>query len=102
MLEHCKIQGIEYDNQSQLRWAGHTVCMDDTRIPKLFFYGELKEGYRNRGGQRKRHKYVFSLKANLKSWKIKPGTWEATTCNRTAWRGLWSKGLTAFEEGRIQ
>lgn len=35
-LEHCKIQGREYYIiQAQLRWAGHTVHMEDMTFPKL-------------------------------------------------------------------
>ncbi|KAL8597728.1 hypothetical protein ACOMHN_001687 [Nucella lapillus] len=35
--------------QSQLRWSGHLVRMQDSRLPKQLFYGELTEGLRPRG-----------------------------------------------------
>ena len=28
----------------QLRWTGHVTCMEDSRLPKAVFYGELKKG----------------------------------------------------------
>lgn len=42
--------------KAQVRWAGHLVRMPDTHLPKRLFYGELAEGKRLRGGQRKRYK----------------------------------------------
>ena len=35
--------------EHQLRWAGHVARMDDMRLPKVVFFGELSEGKRNRG-----------------------------------------------------
>jgi len=52
----------------QARWAGHIVRMDDDRIPKRLFYGELSEGKRSQGGQKKRYKN--SLKVSLKTLQI--------------------------------
>ena len=40
--------------QSQLRWAGHLVCMPDHRLPKKLLFDEL-HGKRPLGGQKKRH-----------------------------------------------
>ena len=40
----------------QLRWAGHLSRMEDTRLPKAVFYGELCQGKRDRGAPRKRFK----------------------------------------------
>ena len=33
---------------SQLRWTGHIIRMNDSRLPKAVFYGELTEGKRHR------------------------------------------------------
>ena len=38
--------------QVQLCWAGHVTRMEDIRIPKAVFFGELQEG--DRGALRKR------------------------------------------------
>ncbi|KXJ17990.1 putative uncharacterized transposon-derived protein F52C9.6 [Exaiptasia diaphana] len=55
VLERCKIEGIESILvKYRLRWAGHLVRMEDNRIPKALFYGELTSGQRLRGGQHKR------------------------------------------------
>ena len=43
----------------QLRWTGHFSRMDDSRIPKAVFYGELKQGNRDRGAPKERFKYLL-------------------------------------------
>ena len=48
---------------AQLRWAGHVIRMPDERLTKKVFYGELQEGKRSQGGQKKRYK--DTLKASL-------------------------------------
>ena len=40
----------------QLRWAGHVSRMDNSRMPKAVFYGELRQGKGDRGAPRKRFK----------------------------------------------
>ena len=47
--------------------------MPDERLPKKVFYGELQEGKRSRGGQKKRYK--DTLKASLKDNDIPIGSW---------------------------
>ena len=56
VLKHCKLDGIEaLLIKGQLGWAGHVVRMDDNRIQKAVFYGEITSGQRSRGGQYKRY-----------------------------------------------
>ena len=52
----------------QLRWTGHVTRMPDERLPKKVLYGELQEGKRSHGGQKKR--YEDTLKASLKDFNI--------------------------------
>ncbi|VDM03799.1 unnamed protein product [Schistocephalus solidus] len=42
--------------QVQLRWSGHLVRMDDERLPKRFFYRDVRTGARRQGGQKRRYK----------------------------------------------
>ena len=77
---------------AQLRWTGHIIRMPDVRPPKKVFYGELKEGKRSQGGQKKRYK--DTLKASLKDLDIPIGS-----CEQTAkWRGLINKGAALYEK----
>ena len=59
---------------SQLRWTGHIIRMNDSRLPKAVFYGELTKGKSLRGGQRLRYKDV--VKRHLKATHITVDHWE--------------------------
>ena len=85
--------------RAQLRWAGHVYRMGDDRIPKKLLYGELVQGKRSHGGQKKRYK--DSLKATLKACNIDPYKWEETALDRSAWRQQTKAGVTQFEADRI-
>ena len=84
--------------QYQLRWAGHVVRMPDERLPKRLFYGELQEGKRSQGGQRKRFK--DTLKASLKSFGIDPSGWESIAQDRNKGRSNLLKGSASSEKNR--
>ena len=43
---------------SELSWTGHIIHMNDSRLPKAVFYGELPKGKRLRDGQRLQYKDV--------------------------------------------
>lgn len=84
--------------KAQVRWAGHLVRMPDTRLPKRLFYGELAEGKRSHGGQRKRFK--DTLKTALKSFGIDSNTWETVALDRPTWRCCTSQGANSYEQSR--
>ena len=67
---------------AQLRWEGHVVCMNDGRLPKRLFYGELASGKRPQNKPRKRYK--DGLKSNGKDADIDVDTWEATAVDHGA------------------
>ena len=63
---------------AQLRWTGHVIKMTDEQLPKKVFYGELQEGKRSQGGQKKRYKDI--LKAFLKDFDIPANRVLETDC----------------------
>ena len=68
-------------------------------IPKSVFYGELEEGKRSQGGQKKRYKDI--LKVSLKDFDIPMRSWEQTSLEPSKWRGLINKGAAHCEGMRI-
>ena len=66
---------------AQLRWTGHVTRMPDKRLPKKVLYGELQEGKRSQGGQKKRYK--DTPKASLKDFNIPAEYWEQAAQDRT-------------------
>ena len=70
--------------------------MPDERLPKKVLYGELQEGKRSQGGQKKRYK--DALKASLKDFNIPIESWEQAAQDRTKWRCLINKGASQFEK----
>nr|VZI23255.1 unnamed protein product [Spirometra erinaceieuropaei] len=83
----------------QLRWSGHLVRMDDERLPKRLFYGDVATGSRRQGGQIRRYK--DTLKSSLKCLQINPTNWEELTLDRPTWRRTVKTGAAIFEANRI-
>ena len=77
----------------------HVVRMSDDRLPKQLLYGELKEGKRTVGGQKKRYK--DTLKSTLKELKISTDNWEGVASDRPAWRSAVRTGARSAESRRI-
>ena len=101
VLELAQMESIHSTlMRSQLRWAGHVQRMEDSRLPKRLFYGELKEGRRSHGGQRKRYK--DTLKASLKRCNIPPASWEDAAQDRAAWRTAVNTGVAHHEVTRTE
>ena len=84
---------------AQLRWTGHVTRMPDERLPKKILNGELQEGQRSYGGQKKRYK--DTLKASLKDFNIPTESWEQIAKDPTNWRGLIKRGAGEYEAKRI-
>nr|VZI51046.1 unnamed protein product [Spirometra erinaceieuropaei] len=85
--------------QMQLRWSGHLVRMDDKRLPKRLFYGDVATGSRRQGGQIRRYK--DTLKSSLKRLQINPTNWEELAHDRPTWRRTVKTGAAIYEANRI-
>ena len=81
--------------QRQLRWLGHVIRMPCKRLPKQALYGELVEGRKAPGGQKKRYKDY--IKTVLKKFNMNPDTLETDAYNRTLWRRLCRDGAEFLE-----
>src|SRR6266516_3658026 len=76
ILEHCRCSSIEaMVISAHLRWVGHVVRMADDRIPKQLLYGELAQGKRSQGEQKKRFK--DTLTHNMIKCNIDPSSFDA-------------------------
>ena len=84
----------------RLRWAGHTLRMDSSRLPKMILYGELANGTRPRGAPKRRYK--DQLKRSLVQTDIELSSWERVAMDRGAWRTAVRSGTVAFEGRRKQ
>lgn len=100
VLEKCGTSGIEaLLLQAQFRWAGHVVRMQDTRIPKQVFFGQLESGKRLACGPLQRYK--DSLKANLRRCSLDPKLLCSDAQNRSGWRATCRAAVAEFEDARI-
>ena len=76
---------------AQLRWTGHVTRMPE-RLPKKVFNGELQEGKRSQGDQKKRYK--DTLKASLKDFNIPTESWKQAAQDRTKRHSLIKRSHT--------
>nr|VZI11986.1 unnamed protein product [Spirometra erinaceieuropaei] len=83
----------------QLRWSGHLVRMDDERLPKRLFYGDVATGSRRQGDQIRRYK--DTLKSSLKRLQINTANWGELALDRPIWRGTAKIGAAIYEANRI-
>ena len=63
-------------------------------------YGELKQGKRHVGGQKKRYK--DTLKASFKDLQIDIQDWEKQAADRSIWRQLINEGAQTAETNRTE
>ena len=82
----------------QFCWVGHVIRMPENCLPRQVLYGELRDGTRAAGGQKKRFK--DQLNSNLKNCNINPNQLEELASDRPAWRSAIKQGIEIFEENR--
>ena len=71
VIEKCGSTGIEaLLLQAQFRWVGHVIRMDNYRIPKQVFFGQLAPGKRLAGGPATIQRYKDSLKFSLRKYSL--------------------------------
>nr|VZI16723.1 unnamed protein product [Spirometra erinaceieuropaei] len=100
MLERTGILSIyTMLRQTQLRWSGYLVRMDDEPLPKRLFNGDVATGCRRQGGQIRRYK--DTLKSSLKRLQINPTNWEELALDRPTWRRTVKTGAAVYEDNRI-
>ncbi|BHF85071.1 hypothetical protein SprV_1002869400 [Sparganum proliferum] len=73
--------------------------MDDERLPKRLFYGDVATGSRHQGGQIRRYK--DTLKSSLMRLHINPTNWEELALERPTWRRTVKTGAAIYEANRI-
>nr|VZI33818.1 unnamed protein product [Spirometra erinaceieuropaei] len=73
--------------------------MDDERLPKRLFYGDVATGSRRQGGQIRRYK--DTLKSSLKRLQINPTNWEDLARDCPTWRRTVKTGAAIYEANRI-
>jgi Reverse transcriptase (RNA-dependent DNA polymerase) len=99
ILKKAGIQSIESTIlKYRLRWLGHVVRLQDSRLPKQLLYGELL-GSRPPFKPRKRFK--DGIKDALKKAKISLDTWEQLAQDRLQWRHLVSATVAEYERSRM-
>ncbi|BHF60061.1 hypothetical protein SprV_0100302200 [Sparganum proliferum] len=95
-LERTGILSIHaMPKQLKLCWSGHLVRMDDERLPKRHFYGNVATFSRRRVGRVWRYK--DTLKTSMKHLKINPTNWEDLVLDRSIWRRALKTGAAIHE-----
>nr|VZI35006.1 unnamed protein product [Spirometra erinaceieuropaei] len=85
--------------QLQLRWSGHLVRMDNERLPKQLFNGDVSTSSRHQGNQVRR--YRDTRKSPLKRLQINSTNWENLARGRPSWMRTVKTGGAIYETNRI-
>lgn len=83
--------------QSQLRWDGHVVRMNNIRIPKVLMYSQFDNEQRSVGWPWLRYK--AKLKSNLSAVNVLHNNFQRVALDRNNWKYLCQSdiSLTDFE-----
>ena len=84
--------------KAQLRWTGHVIRMDASRMPRQILYGELVRGTRKKGRTKKRYKDC--IKETLKQCSLPPRDLETCAQDRPGWRATVKSACSKFEDNR--
>ena len=96
----CGISGIEAVLlTAQFRWVGHVIRMDDNRIPKQIFFGQLSSGKRPQCGPLRCYKHT--VKVNMKRCGLQPKTLTTAVLDRAQWRTTCQSAIQSFEKTRV-
>ena len=76
----CQVLSVHYYSSS---WAGHVARMEDSRMPKAVFFGELREGKYKCGASKKRYK--DQLKKQLSLTEIPLHSWQQEANSHKKW-----------------
>ena len=99
VLSRCKIKSLKSMlDKAKLRWLGHVIRMEDSRIPKALLYGRLAAGVPRRGNH---NTYLNSVKCTLKECVIPCANLSELASERDEWRETVSEGVNKAEKARI-
>ena len=100
VLRLCGISGIETVLlTAQFHWVGHVIRMDDNRIPKQIFFGQLSLGKRPQCGPLRCYKHT--VKVNMKRCGLQPKTLTTAVLDRAQWRTTCQSAIQSFEKTRV-